>query len=153
MAKPDPIKLPHELEEEEKETRLRTIKERIEKDRENNELCVTLLVFLREFEAKVVEFNQFIQSYLPYPTISQTTKDHVRNRLRSVNEFYFSFTGSNPHALICECMTKDTTEALELDALHGRLAILLTRLNNNVACISNKKVLLFHRQTKTYDWT
>ena len=100
-----------------------------------------------------------MQLFIPYPTISQMTKDNVRNKLRTLNDFYFSYSGSNPHPLICECLVEDTMEALQLDVLYKRLSDVTTRLNNNVACISNKQILFIaKRKTREdsiwneYDW-
>ena len=77
-------------------------------------------------------------------------------QLRELNEFYFSFTGSNPHPLICEFENKNDSKAEELHQLHKKLSDILGILNDNVACISGKQ-LIYARQTKeiyhTYDWT
>jgi hypothetical protein len=151
-----PIKLPHDLEIEEEEARIRAIEERIQNDRENNTLVSNLLAFLLRFETKVIEYNQYIQLYTPYSTISQTIKDILRNKLRTLNEFYFSYTGSNPHPLIVECMEKDDADVPELKNVYNRLSILLSRLNNNTQCVANKQVIFVARQKpkeEEYDWT
>lgn len=160
MEQPCPIRLPSELEKEAEEQWLHEIEERIIHDRKNGTLVSSVLQFLRTFEVKVGECNHYMQMYTPYPTISQITKDTVRNKLRILNEFYFSYTGSNPHALICECIAYGTADALELEVLYKRLNDVITRLNNNVSCISNKQILfVLRRKTKDehewneYDWT
>ena len=160
MEQPGPIRLPSELEKEAEESRIRAIEERITNHRKNGTLVSSILEFLRTFEVKVGECNYYMQMYTPYPTISQMTKDTVRNKLRTLNEFYFSYTGSNPHLLICECMAQDTADALELEVLYKRLNDVITRLNNNVSCIYNKQILfVLRRKTKEdcvwneYDWT
>jgi hypothetical protein len=154
MEKPSPIKLPHELEKEAEEQRLHAIQQRIAHDRENGTLVSNVIEFLRMFELKIAEFNHYMQLYTPYPTISQTIKDGVRNKLRMLNDFYFSYTGSNPHLLICECLAHDDASALELRNLYNRLGDLLNKLNNNVLSISNKQILFIaKRRTKeTYEW-
>ena len=160
MEQPCPIRLPSELEKEAEEQWLREIEERITHDRKNGTLVSSVLQFLRTFEVKVGECNYYMQMFTPYPTISQTTKDNVRNKLRTLNEFYFSYTGSNPHSLICECIAYGTADALELEILYKRLNDVITRLNNNVSCIYNKQILfVLRRKTKDehewneYDWT
>ena len=98
--------------------------------------------------------------FIPYPTISQTIKDIIRNKLRTLNEFYFSYTGSNPHPIISECLKKDNTDVIELQVLYKRLGDLLNKLNNNTLCISNKQII-FAAQRKSkdeynwneYEWT
>lgn len=157
---PNPIRLPSELEKEAEETRLHAIEERITNHRKNGTLVSSVLEFLRTFEVKVGECNYYMQMYTPYPTISQMTKDNVRNKLRTLNEFYFSYTGSNPHPVICECIAYDTADALEVEVLYKRLNDVITRLNNNVSCIYNKQILfVLRRKTRDdcvwneYDWT
>lgn len=161
MQKPSPIRLPHELEKEAEDSRLQAIQERIANDRKNGVLLTSMIEFLQRFEIKVVEFNHYMQLYIPYPTISQMTKDSVRNKLRALNDFYFSYSGSNPHPLICECMAYDTSDDSELHILYKRLGDLIARLNNNVLCISNKQILFIakrkskeeHYDWNEYDWT
>lgn len=155
MAKPTPIKLPCDLEREAEEERLQAIQERITKDRENDTLIQSLIAFLRTFEVKIIEFNQYINLYTPYPTISQTIKNIIRNKLRILNEFYFSYSGSNPHHIICECFKKDNADVKELQELYIRMGDILHRLNNNVLNISNKEVLFISkrpRKEESYDW-
>jgi hypothetical protein len=160
MEQPTPIRLPYELEKEAEEARLRALQEQIETRRTNGTLVSSVMEFLQMFEVKLTECNQYMQLFIPYPTISQMTKDNVRNKLRTLNDFYFSYTGSNPHLLICECMDQDTTEALQLHVLYKRLSDVTTRLNNNVACISNKQILFIAKRKpkddsiwNEYDWT
>ena len=156
MDKLTPIKLPHELEIEEEEARICAIHVRIQNDRENNTLVSNVLAFLRIFEAKVIEYNQYVQLHTPYPTISQTIKDILRNKLRVLNDFYFSYTYSNPHPLISECLLKkDDVNVPELKIVYDRIANLLTILNNNTLCISNKQVIFVARRKpkeSEYDW-
>ena len=90
MEKITPIRLPYDLEKEAEESHLRTIQERIATDRKNNTLVSSVIVFLQKFEVKIIEFNLYTQMFIPYPTISQTIKDIIRNKLRTLNEFYFS---------------------------------------------------------------
>ena len=90
MEKITPIRLPYDLEKEAEEAHLRTIQERIATDRKNNTLVSSVIVFLQKFEVKIIEFNLYTQMFIPYPTISQTIKDIIRNKLRTLNEFYFS---------------------------------------------------------------
>ena len=157
---PTPIRLPHELEKEAEDSRLQVIQERMIHDRENGTLLSSILAFLQTFEIKIVEFNHYIQLYTPYPTISQITKDNIRNKLRALNDFYCSYSGSNPHPLICECMEYNTSDAETLHILYKKLEDLIARLNNNVSCISNKQILFVaKRKSKEdclwneYDWT
>jgi len=157
---PNPIRLPSELEKEAEETRLHVIEERITNHRKNGTLVSSVLEFLRMFEVKVGECNYYMQMFTPYPTISQTTKDNVRNKLRTLNDFYLSYTGSNPHPVICECIAYDTADALEVEVLYKRLNDVITRLNKNVSCIYNKQILfIVKRRPKEdcvwneYDWT
>lgn len=159
MEIPHPIKLPHELEKEAEEARIRTIEERVETHRKNGTLLSSIIEFLEQFEVKIVECNRYMQLYIPYPTISQTTKDNVRNKLRTLNDFYFSYTGSNPHHLICECLKNDTAEARALNDLYKQLSDLINRLNNNVLCISNKQIVYISKRKQKddsiwneYDW-
>ena len=151
-----PIKLPDVLEKEAEEARLQALQERIIKQREENTLFSEFMIFLKEFEQRINTFNLYIQQYTPYSTISKVIKDTIRNKLRELNEFYFSFTGSNPHPLICEFENKNDSKAEELHQLHKKLSDILGILNDNVACISGKQ-LIYARQTKeiyhTYDWT
>lgn len=152
---PSPIRLPYELEKEAEEARLQAIQERIANDRKNGTLVSSIIEFLKVFEIKIVEFNHYMQLYTPYPTISQMTKDTIRTKLRTLNDFYFSYSGSNPHPLISECMAKNTSDAEELHTLYKRLEKLITMLNNNVACISNKQILFIAKRKpkeETYDW-
>lgn len=74
---PRPIRLPCELEKEAEDSRLQAIQERIIHDRENGTLLSSIVAFLQTFEIKIVEFNHYIQLYIPYPTISQITKDTI----------------------------------------------------------------------------
>jgi hypothetical protein len=157
---PNPIRLPSELEKEAEEKWLCEIEERITHDRKNGTLVSSVLEFLRTFEVKVGECNYYMQMFTPYPTISQITKDNVRNKLRTLNDFYLSYTGSNPHPVICECIAYHTADALEVEVLYKRLNDVITRLNNNVSCIYNKQILfVLRRKTKDdhewneYDWT
>ena len=160
MEKITPIRLPYDLEKEAEESHLRTIQERIATDRKNNTLVSSVIVFLQKFEVKIIEFNLYTQMFIPYPTISQTIKDIIRNKLRTLNEFYFSYTGSNPHPIISECLKKDNTDVIELQVLYKRLGDLLNKLNNNTLCISNKQII-FAAQRKSkdeynwneYEWT
>jgi hypothetical protein len=155
MEKPHPIRLPHELEKEAEDSRLQVIQERIVNDRKNVILLTIIIEFLKTFEIKIVEFNHYMQLYTPYPTISQMTKDNVRNKLRALNDFYFSYSGSNPHPLICECMEYSTLDAEKLHMLYKKLGDLVTKLNNNVSCISNKQILFIAKRKpkeETYDW-
>ena len=151
---PTPIRLPHELEKEAEDSRLRAIQERIIHDRENGTLLSNIVAFLQTFEIKIVEFNHYIQLYTPYPTISQITKDAIRNKLRALNDFYFSYSGSNPHPLISECMEYDISDAAILRMLYKRLENLIVTLNNNVSCTSNKQILFIAKRKpkETYDW-
>ena len=160
MEQPGPIRLPSELEKEAEEKWQRGIEERLAHDRKNGTLVSSVLEFLRTFEVKVGECNYYMQLYTPYPTISQITKDTVRNKLRTLNDFYLSYTGSNPHPVICECIAYDTADALEIEVLYRRLNDGITKLNNNVSCISNKQILfVLRRKTRDdslwneYDWT
>jgi len=160
MEKPSPIRLPDDLEKEEEEMRRRTIQARIENDRKNGTLVHNVIEFLKSFEVKVIEFNQYLQLYMPYPTISQTIKDIIRNKLRKLNEFYYSYTGSNPHSLLCECMAVRSVEAQELHVLYTRLTELLNILNNNTLAISNKQIIFIAKRkskensdSNEYDWT
>jgi hypothetical protein len=152
---PTPIRLPDELEKEEEERHLRMIEERIANARKNGILLTSIVEFLQKFEVKISEFNHYIQLYTPYPTISQMTKDTIRNKLRILNEFYFSYSGSNPHPLISECMAYDTSDAAILRMLYKRLEDLIVILNNNVSCTSNKQILFIAKRKpreETYDW-
>ena len=152
---PTPIRLPHELEKEAEDSRLQAIQERIVNDRKNGILLTSIIEFLQTFEIKIVEFNHYMQLYTPYPTISQMTKDNVRNKLRALNDFYFSYSGSNPHPLICECMEYSTLDAEKLHMLYKKLGDLVTKLNNNVSCISNKQILFIAKRKpkeEIYDW-
>jgi hypothetical protein len=160
MEQPDPIRLPYELEKEAEMARVRAIQDRIANHRKNGTLVSSIIEFLQQFEIKLAECNQYMQLFIPYPTISQMTKDNVRNKLRTLNDFYFSYSGSNPHPLICECLSQDTTEALQLDVLYKRLSNAITRLNNHVSCISNKQILFIAKRKQKedsiwneYDWT
>ena len=152
---PNPIRLPDELEKEEEDLQRRMIEERIINDRQNGTLLSSVLAFLHTFEVKVEECNRNMQLYTPYPTISQITKDNIRNKLRLLNEFYFSYTGSNPHPLISECIAQDSTDALKIKVLYNRLNDLLTILNNNLSCIYSKQILFIAKRKpkETYDWT
>jgi hypothetical protein len=157
---PNPIRLPHELEKEAENSRLQAIQERIIHDRENGTLLSSIVAFLQTFEIKIVEFNHYIQLYTPYPTISQITKDTIRNKLRILNEFYCSYSGSNPHPLISECMEYNTSDAEILRMLYKRLEDLIVILNNNVSCTSNKQILFIAKRKpredclwNEYDWT
>lgn len=154
MEKPTPIKLPQDLDKEIEMAHLRKLQERIENHRKNGTLISSVTTFLLEFETKIKEFNQYIALFIPYPTISQPVKDTIRNRLRSVNEFYFTYSGSNPHPIICECLEKNNTETQELEWLYKRLSDSLHILNNNILCISNKQVIFIPQRIhkREYDW-
>jgi hypothetical protein len=155
MEKLHPIRLPDELEKEAEDSRLRMIEERIANARKGGILLISIIEFLQKFEVKISEFNHYMQLYTPYPTISQMTKDTIRNKLRILNEFYFSYSGSNPHPLISECMAYDTSDAAILRMLYKRLEDLIVTLNNNVSCTSNKQILFIAKRKpkeETYDW-
>jgi len=154
MEKPAPIRLPEDIEKEELAAKEREIQDRLAQQRADNTLLVNLIKFLKEFEEKIIAFNIYILAYLPYPSISKTVKDIVRNKLRKINEFYHSFSGSNPHSIICELEEKNTTDSNELRTLHMRLSNVLGQLNDNVACISNKHVIMYHVNTsyKEFEW-
>jgi hypothetical protein len=154
MEKPNPIRLPYEMEKEAEMERLRKLQEQIENHRKNGTLVSSIIQFLKDFEAKVKEFNQYLLLFTPYPTISKPVKDSIRNRLRIVNEFYCTYSGSNPHNIVTECLEKNNTEAEELNIIYKRLGDLLTRLNNHILCISNKQVIFIpeRKHKKEYNW-
>jgi len=153
MEKPTPIKLPYEIEREAEITRLRNIEERIAQDRKNGTLVRSVITFLQQFEVKIIEFNLYVDMHIPYSTISRTIKDIIRNKLRILNEFYFSYTGSNPYPLITECMNKNSADVDELQKLYQKISDLLTKLNNNMICISNKQIIFVRERIQEYDWT
>ena len=156
MAKPEPIRLPIDLEREAEEERLLAIQRRIEVDRENGTLTASLIVFLRQFEEKVSQFIHYTNLHTPYPTVSQTIKDIIRDKLRVLNEFYYRFSGSNPNTIIAECLNQSSGDSRELKVLYNRLASLLKTLNENSVNIANKDVIFIRQPSqkeKTYTWT
>ena len=153
MEKPTPIKLPYEIEREAEITRLRNIEERIAQDRKNGTLVRSVITFFQQFEVKIIEFNLYVDMHIPYSTISRTIKDIIRNKLRILNEFYFSYTGSNPYPLITECMNKNSADVDELQKIYQKISDLLTKLNNNMICISNKQIIFVRERIQEYDWT
>lgn len=154
MEKPNPIRLPYELEKEELEAKERAIKERIDKERADNTLFFHLIDFLKEFEEKTKVFNQYLQLYTPYPTISRTIKNVVRNKLRDLNEFYNSFSGSNPYSIIHEFDKKNDNHSIQLRLVYGRISTILNELNKNIACISDKQIIMnITEKHREFDWT
>lgn len=154
MEKLTPIKLPDALEQEAYEEKERATQEQIAQYRKNNTLSFHLIAFLRDFDNRLGDFNHYMQMYTPYHTISRTIKGIIRNRLREIQEYYHSFSGANPYALICELEAKEDTEAVELSIMHKKLCDSLNKLNNNIACISQKHVIYVKQpQDREFDWT
>lgn len=155
MEKPNPIKLPEEIEKEMAEKKQCELKEKIEKYRADGTLFINLMDFLAEFEKRVNTFNYYLQSYVPYPTISQTVKNIIRDKLRTVNEFYTSFTGSNPHPIIAEFDEKNDRNSAALRIVYARISISLEQLNKHIQSISEKKVIFYKSEPKhfTFEWT
>lgn len=154
MKKPDPIRLPEDLEKEEWEAKNRALKDRINKEREEHTLIFYLMDFLKEFEEMTKVFNRYLQLYTPYPTISRTIKNIIRNKLRDLNEFHVSFSGSNPYDLVIEFDKKNDKDSIKLRILYNRISSVLIELNKNIASISEKEVIstVHTQKDKEFDW-
>jgi hypothetical protein len=155
MEKPDPIKLPEDLEKEALIAKEREIKERIEKYRIEGTLFTHLIDFLEDFEKRITTFNHYLQVYIPYPTISRTVKNIVRDKLRTVNEFYNSFNGSNPYPIISEFDKKNDQQSVKLRLLYHRISGLIEQLNKYIQSVSEKSVVSYKSEPTyfTFDWT
>ena len=74
------IKLPYDMMLEEQKER---------KERKDHKDKARVFSFLIDFKEEIDKCNRFIEFHTPYPTILQEHKNDIRNRVRSIKQFYY----------------------------------------------------------------
>lgn len=123
------IKLPYDMMLEEQKER----KERKDKAR--------VFSFLIDFKEEIKKCNAFIEFHTPYPTILQEHKNDIRNRVRSIKQFYYEFYQQLPQHSITVYQTQADTTSNDICALYAMITTLISTMNTNIQCISEKTVI------------
>ena len=123
------IKLPYDMMLEEQKER----KERKDKAR--------VFSFLIDFKEEIMECNRFIEFHTPYPTILQEHKNDIRNRVRQIKQFYYEFYQQLPQHSITIYQTQADTTSKDICALYAMITTLISTMNTNIQCISEKTVI------------
>jgi hypothetical protein len=123
------IKLPYDMMLEEQKER----KERKDKAR--------VFSFLIDFKEEIEKCNAFIEFHTPYPTILQEHKNDIRNRIRQIKQFYYEFYQQLPQHSITIYQTQADTTSQDICALYAIITTLISTMNTNIQCISEKTVI------------
>ena len=127
------IKLPYDMMLEEQKER----KERKDKERDK----ARVFSFLIDFKEEIDKCNRFIEFHTPYPTILQEHKNDIRNRVRSIKQFYYEFYQQLPQHSITIYQTQTDTTSKDICALYAMITTLISTMNINIQCISEKTVI------------
>ena len=126
------IKLPYDMMLEEQKER---------KERKDHKDKARVFSFLIDFKEEIDKCNRFIEFHTPYPTILQEHKNDIRNRVRSIKQFYYEFYQQLPQHSITIYQTQTDTTSKDICALYAMITTLISTMNINIQCISEKTVI------------
>ena len=126
------IKLPYDMMLEEQKER---------KERKDYKDKARVFSFLIDFKEKIMECNRFIEFHTPYSTILQEHKHDIRNRVRQIKQFYYEFYQQLPQHSITVYQTQNDTTSKDICALYAMITTLISTMNINIQCISEKTVI------------
>jgi hypothetical protein len=123
------IKLPHDL----------MLEEQKERKERKDKACV--FSFLIDFKEEIKNFNTFIEFHIPYPTILQEHKNDIRNRVRTIKQFYYEFYQQIPHHSITTYQSQTDATSKDICVLYAMITNLISTMNAHIQCISEKTVI------------
>jgi len=126
------IKLPYDMMLEEQKER---------KERKDYKDKARVFSFLIDFKEEIEKCNAFIEFHTPYSTILQEHKNDIRNRIRQIKQFYYEFYQQLPQHSITIYQTQTDTTSNDICALYAIITTLISTMNTNIQCISEKTVI------------
>jgi len=145
------IKLPCEIERKERTEEKEEKDEKEEKEKKEESTEERVLAYLRQFHDKIIQCVQYIELYIPYPSISQIHKTKIRDKVNHLKSFYYECNKINP-CIISDFESKDDPISKEICTVFQTVSDLLDQMNKHIDVILTKKVIAFDSSSLLYDW-